>query len=108
MAFALKCCINKRTILRGYGALAFANLVALVVVVISIDDLPKWGRIVSIVGGAILGWFIIVILIRVRANLEQNSVYVWTSAFIGAFFLMHGIGQIAGGFPPIAIRGLKE
>ena len=101
VAIALKHYINKHTILRGLGALALGALVAMVTV--SIDGLPKWGRIAAIIVGGLVGW-----CLMDRSNINEHSVYAWATGFIGAFLLNHGIGQIAGGFPAIAVDNLEK
>merc|ERR1719263_460535 len=100
VAASIKGYLTKENMLKALGAFGLACLAALIV---SPIDMAKWIKLVSIGIAAVLGWVLIA-----RSKLSETSVFAWATAFVGAFFLMHGIGQIVGGFPPIAVGGVKE
>jgi len=89
--------LNPQRRVKLLGTLGAAFLVSLV---LAATPLPGWAKILCIIVGGLLGFF----LIKGR----EDIIICVATAFIGSVLFFHGIGSFAGGFPPLAINGLKN
>jgi len=89
--FLSKKLVTKENLLKLVGAFGAGFVCFLVTSGIEMPTYAKYG---CIVVAGILGMFLI------RGS--ENMIFAYGTGFMGAFFMMHGLGQYLGGFPPLS------
>ena len=89
--------VTKENILKLIGGFAAGSGCFLITAGI---EMPDWAKYTCVVIAVILG------VMFVKGN--EANIFCYGTGFIGAFMMMHGLGQYLKGFPAFSTNGVEE